>query len=168
MQYHAIPCNTMQYHACLITVDGAYHCPVGSIWLFFPSGNDYTNHTILLYSAPPRRDHILYRTSQHFSNVSMYSMSLKLPLSASKESISLFSPYLQAVTQLSFCLLDLKDLKAAPLHMSLLLLFSPHICTIHLPCWKKKFCNTRKNILGHAFKCLMKFCDLCDTLLHRS
>ena len=95
LQYHAIPCNTnsMQYHACLITVDGAYHCPVGSIWLFFPSGNDYTNHTILLYSAPPRRDHILYRTSQHFSNVSMYSMSLKLPLSASKESISLFSPY---------------------------------------------------------------------------
>ena len=38
MQYHEIPCNTMQYHAipaCLITADGAYHCPVGSIWLFF-------------------------------------------------------------------------------------------------------------------------------------
>ena len=34
MQYHAIPGNTMQYHACLITADGAYHCPVGSIWLF--------------------------------------------------------------------------------------------------------------------------------------
>ena len=31
MQYHAIPCNTRQYHASLITADGAYHCPVGSI-----------------------------------------------------------------------------------------------------------------------------------------
>ena len=35
MPYNAIPCNTMQYHAPLITADGAYHCPVGSIWLFF-------------------------------------------------------------------------------------------------------------------------------------
>ena len=51
MQFHAIPCNTMQYnaipchickpcntmqcHASLITVDGAYHCPVGSIRPFF-------------------------------------------------------------------------------------------------------------------------------------
>ena len=48
MQYHAIPCNTMQYHAIpcipcnslqnhtsLITADGAYHCPVGSIMPFF-------------------------------------------------------------------------------------------------------------------------------------
>ena len=34
MQYHAIPYNTMQYHASLITTDGAYHCPVGSIWQF--------------------------------------------------------------------------------------------------------------------------------------
>ena len=44
MQYHVIPCNTMQYYAiqcntmqhnpALITADGAYHCPVGSIWLF--------------------------------------------------------------------------------------------------------------------------------------
>ena len=34
MQYNAIPCNIMQYHASLITADGAYHCPVGSIWLF--------------------------------------------------------------------------------------------------------------------------------------
>ena len=24
----------MQYHACLITADRAYHCPVGSIWPF--------------------------------------------------------------------------------------------------------------------------------------
>ena len=31
MQYPAIPCNNMQYHASLITADGAYHCPVGSI-----------------------------------------------------------------------------------------------------------------------------------------
>ena len=35
MQYHVIPCNTMQYHASLITDDGAYHCPVGSIRPFF-------------------------------------------------------------------------------------------------------------------------------------
>ena len=42
MQYHAIPSNTMQYHACLITGDGAYHCPVGSIRPFltpFPSSS---------------------------------------------------------------------------------------------------------------------------------
>ena len=31
MEYHAILCNTMQYHASFITADGAYHCPVGSI-----------------------------------------------------------------------------------------------------------------------------------------
>ena len=35
MQYHAKPCNTMQYHASLITADGAYHCPVGSIMAIF-------------------------------------------------------------------------------------------------------------------------------------
>ena len=35
MQYNAIPCNTMQYHALLITADGAYHCPVGSIMAIF-------------------------------------------------------------------------------------------------------------------------------------
>ena len=37
MQYHSIPCNAMQYCASLITADGAYYCPVGSIWLFFLS-----------------------------------------------------------------------------------------------------------------------------------
>ena len=30
-----MPCNTMQYHASLITADGAYHCPVGSIMAIF-------------------------------------------------------------------------------------------------------------------------------------
>ena len=38
MQYHAIQCNTMQYHAILcmlITADGAYHCPLGSIMAIF-------------------------------------------------------------------------------------------------------------------------------------
>ena len=35
MQYHAIPCNIMQYHGTLITADGAYHCPVGSIMAIF-------------------------------------------------------------------------------------------------------------------------------------
>ena len=35
MQYHGISCNTMQYHESLITADGAYHCPVGSIMAIF-------------------------------------------------------------------------------------------------------------------------------------
>ena len=35
MQYNAIPGNTMQYHASLITADGAYLCPVGSIMAIF-------------------------------------------------------------------------------------------------------------------------------------
>ena len=45
MQYNAIPYNAMQYHASLITADGAYHCPVGSIRPFLaPSGGlIYTN-----------------------------------------------------------------------------------------------------------------------------
>ena len=38
MQYNAIPCNTMQYHASLITADGAHHCPVGSIMAIFNNG----------------------------------------------------------------------------------------------------------------------------------
>ena len=29
--------NTMQYHASLITADGAYHCPLGSIIAIFES-----------------------------------------------------------------------------------------------------------------------------------
>ena len=37
MQYYVIQCKTTQYHASSITADGAYHCPVGSIWLFFSS-----------------------------------------------------------------------------------------------------------------------------------
>ena len=40
MQYSAIPWNTMQYHASLISADGAYHCPVGSIWLFLSPSCD--------------------------------------------------------------------------------------------------------------------------------
>ena len=63
MQYHAIPCNTMQYHtipcntmqnyaiqcktmqypALLITADGAYHCPVGSIRLFLEPDFGFKN-----------------------------------------------------------------------------------------------------------------------------
>ena len=30
-----MPCYTMQYHASLVTADGAYHCPVGSIMAIF-------------------------------------------------------------------------------------------------------------------------------------
>ena len=50
MHYHAIPCNTMQYqaiqnntmqyHTSFITADGAYHCPVGSIWPFLYLAGD--------------------------------------------------------------------------------------------------------------------------------
>ena len=35
MQYNAIPCNTMHYHASSITADEGYHCPVGSIMAIF-------------------------------------------------------------------------------------------------------------------------------------
>merc|ERR1711873_199784 len=52
MQYHAIPCNTMQYnvihHASLITPDGAYHCPVGSIMAIFSSVRSSNSHPDLL------------------------------------------------------------------------------------------------------------------------
>ena len=44
MQYHAIPCNTintMHRHTLLITADGAYHCPVGSIWPFLKVTSDF-------------------------------------------------------------------------------------------------------------------------------
>ena len=34
MQYHAISCNTMQYYASLISADGAYLRPVGSMMAF--------------------------------------------------------------------------------------------------------------------------------------
>ena len=35
MQSYAIQSNTMQYLASLVTADGAYHCPVGSIIAIF-------------------------------------------------------------------------------------------------------------------------------------
>merc|ERR1712173_244375 len=48
MQYHAIPYNTMQYHGTLITADGAYHCPVGSIMAIFSSVRSSYSHPDLL------------------------------------------------------------------------------------------------------------------------
>merc|ERR1711999_47814 len=48
MQYHAIPGNTMQYHGTLITADGAYHCPVGSIMAIFSSVRSSNSHPDLL------------------------------------------------------------------------------------------------------------------------
>merc|ERR1712045_599143 len=48
MQYNAIPCNTMQYHGTLITADGAYHCPVGSIMAIFSSVRSSNSHPDLL------------------------------------------------------------------------------------------------------------------------
>ena len=52
MQYHAIPCNTMQYHGTLITADGAYHCPVGSIMAIFSSVRSSNSHPDLLLIHP--------------------------------------------------------------------------------------------------------------------
>merc|ERR1711978_773080 len=54
MQYHAIPCNTMQYHGTLITADGAYHCPVGSIMAIFSSvRSSYSHPDLLLITTTP-------------------------------------------------------------------------------------------------------------------
>merc|ERR1712218_599530 len=53
MQYYAIQCNTMQYHASLITADGAYHCPVGSIMAIFSSVRSSYSHPDLLLIHPP-------------------------------------------------------------------------------------------------------------------
>merc|ERR1712163_79997 len=74
MQYHAIPCNTMQYNAIpcntmqnyaiqfktmqypalLITADGAYHCPVGSIVAIFSSvRSSYSHPDLLLITTTP-------------------------------------------------------------------------------------------------------------------
>merc|ERR1712016_86159 len=53
MQYNAIPCNTMQYHASLITADGAYHCPVGSIMAIFSSVRSSNSHPDLLVTQHP-------------------------------------------------------------------------------------------------------------------
>ena len=56
MQYHTIPCNTMQYHASLITADGAYHCPVGSIMAIF----------ILIVIPSPSKSRILILMRTNF------------------------------------------------------------------------------------------------------
>ena len=44
-------CNNMQYHASLITADGAYHCPVGSIIkaIFFLASSFSKSNIPLLY-----------------------------------------------------------------------------------------------------------------------
>merc|ERR1712004_291106 len=52
MQYYAIQCNTMQYNASLITADGAYHCPVGSIIAIFSSVRSSYSHPDLLLNHP--------------------------------------------------------------------------------------------------------------------
>merc|ERR1711940_334550 len=43
----------MQYHASLITADGAYHCPVGSIMAIFSSVRSSNSHPDLLLIHPP-------------------------------------------------------------------------------------------------------------------
>merc|ERR1719210_2651986 len=53
MLYHAISCNTMQYNGTLITADGAYHCPVGSIMAIFSSVRSSYSHPDLLVIHPP-------------------------------------------------------------------------------------------------------------------
>merc|ERR1711978_762660 len=68
MQYHAIPCNTMQYHGTLITADGAYHCPVGSIMAIFSSVRSSYSHPDLLLIHPPHffRSHRSSTLDFHF------------------------------------------------------------------------------------------------------
>merc|ERR1711873_25048 len=59
MQYHAIQCKTMQYPALLITADGAYHCPVGSIVAIFSSVRSSYSHPdlLLIHHHPTFSDH---------------------------------------------------------------------------------------------------------------
>merc|ERR1712016_163032 len=53
MQYNAISCNYMQYHASYVTADGAYHCPVGSIMAIFSSVRSFNSHPDLLLIHHP-------------------------------------------------------------------------------------------------------------------
>ena len=120
MEYHAIPCNTMHYHAIpcitmhkhvsLITADGAYHCPVGSIMAMF----FFAKHMHLQYfcfvlvwvlratvgwppwiglSAAPRKKRLscLHQTSSSPS------------LSSSSPSVSSSSPSYKHQTSSSLC-----------------------------------------------------------------
>ena len=84
MQLHAITCNTMQYHACLITADGAYHCPVGSIWLFFIYNISpafhlwiyrfllFLNFNLVIFSAEHCAGEVSTRTVQLFISQYIY------------------------------------------------------------------------------------------------
>ena len=74
MQYHAIPCNTMQYHGTLITADGAYHCPVGSIMAIFSSVRSSYSHPDLLVIQHPTHFFRSHRSSSlDFHFLSHYS-----------------------------------------------------------------------------------------------
>merc|ERR1711873_257006 len=53
MQYNAMTCYTMQYHESLITADGAYHCPVGSIMAIFSSVRSSNSQPDLLVIQHP-------------------------------------------------------------------------------------------------------------------
>merc|ERR1711978_297651 len=58
----------MQYHASLITADGAYHCPVGSIMAIFSSVRSSYSHPDLLLIHPPHffRSHRSSTLDFHF------------------------------------------------------------------------------------------------------
>merc|ERR1712082_150822 len=57
------PCNTMQYHGTLITADGAYHCPVGSIMAIFSSVRSSNSHPDLLVIQHPTHFFRSHRSS---------------------------------------------------------------------------------------------------------
>merc|ERR1711978_409972 len=63
MQYNGISCNTMQYHESLITADGAYHCPVGSIMAIFSSVRSSSSHPDLLLIQHPTHFFRSHRSS---------------------------------------------------------------------------------------------------------
>merc|ERR1712067_14573 len=59
----------MQYHASLITADGAYHCPVGSIMAIFSSvRSSYSHPDLLVIHHPPHffRSHRSSTLDFHF------------------------------------------------------------------------------------------------------
>merc|ERR1712240_155018 len=67
-------CNTMQYHALLITADGAYHCPVGSIMAIFSSvRSSYSHPDLLLITTHFFRSHrsstLDFHFLSHYSNI---------------------------------------------------------------------------------------------------
>ena len=74
MHYPAIP-------ACLITADGAYHCPVGSIMAIFSSVRSSNSHPNLLLTHPTThffRSHLFSTQDFHFLSHYSYKKAIML------------------------------------------------------------------------------------------